>query len=236
MRTPVLLLLAGLSGLATARAQDLPAGPGAAATGRVCGQCHGLEVFSTSRKSGDEWDKTIGKMVEKGLQITDDDYQTVLDYLTKSLGIKVNVNKASAKELVAFGLTPKEAESIVAYRAARGNFKDVGEIEKVEGVDAKKIEAKKDSIEFRSGGAESETWRCIRVSIAGSDPTAIEAGFTFDWEFMQRTFSTCRVETFSTPVLREWRVPAECPRGEVRAATLPLRRLSVATHPAGLSR
>ena len=66
-------------------AQTLPEGPGNKATARVCGQCHGLEVFASVRKSPEEWDKTITQMTEKGLQITDEDYQTVLEYLSKYL-------------------------------------------------------------------------------------------------------------------------------------------------------
>jgi cytochrome c5 len=67
-------------------AQSLPEGPGNKATERVCGQCHGIEVFASARKSPDEWDKTINQMIQKGLQITDDDYSTVLEYLGKYLG------------------------------------------------------------------------------------------------------------------------------------------------------
>lgn len=69
-----------------AMAQSLPDGPGSKATERVCGQCHGIEVFASARKSSDEWDKIINQMVQKGLQITDDDYSTVLEYLGKYLG------------------------------------------------------------------------------------------------------------------------------------------------------
>jgi hypothetical protein len=67
-------------------AQALPEGPGSKATERVCGQCHGLETFASARKSSDDWDKTINQMVQKGLQISDDDYQTVLEYLGKYMG------------------------------------------------------------------------------------------------------------------------------------------------------
>lgn len=142
-------LLAALIPAGPARGQELPPGPGSAAAGRVCGQCHGLEVFSSSRKTADEWDKTINKMVEKGLNITDDDYQTVLDYLSRALGVKVNVNKAGAADMVAgLGISRMEADAMVAYRKAHGPFKGLSDLGKVEGVDSKKVEAKKDSIEF----------------------------------------------------------------------------------------
>jgi DNA uptake protein ComE-like DNA-binding protein len=42
--------------------------------------------------------------------------------------------------------TPPPA--IAEYRKANGNFKDIASLQKVPGVDAKKIEAKKDQIVF----------------------------------------------------------------------------------------
>ena len=47
------------------------------------------------------------------------------------------------------------------------------------------------------------------VSIAGFNPTAFEGPAGFAW----RTFSTCRVETFSTPAFTNGRASAECRRG-----------------------
>ena len=131
---------------------DMPDGPGKAVTVRICTGCHGAEMFSGSRKSSDDWDRTITTMTEKGLAISDADYATVLDYLSKSLGPmppKVNVNKATAAELEkALGITTKQAEAIVAYRAKNGDFKDLDSVKKVGGVDAAAIDARKDSIVF----------------------------------------------------------------------------------------
>lgn len=131
---------------------DLPDAPGKAQTARICTGCHGAEMFSGYHKSGDDWDRTITTMTEKGLSITDADYATVLDYLSKNLGPlppKVNVNKATAAELEkALGITTKQAEAIVAYRTKNGNFKDLDGVKKVDGVDAATLDAKKDSVTF----------------------------------------------------------------------------------------
>src|SRR3954468_22623647 len=81
---------------------DLPEAPGKAVTARICTGCHGAEMFSSSHKTADDWDRTITTMTEKGLSITDADYATVLDYLSKNLAPlppKVNVNKATASAL-----------------------------------------------------------------------------------------------------------------------------------------
>jgi competence protein ComEA len=131
---------------------DLPEGPGKATTVRICTSCHGAEMWSTSHMSADEWDRTITSMTEKGLTITDADYGTVLDYLSKHLGpapAKVNINKATTDQLQkALGVTAKQADAIIAYRTKNGDFKDLDGLKKVEGVDAAAIDAKKNTIAF----------------------------------------------------------------------------------------
>lgn len=130
---------------------DLPEGPGKPVTVRICTGCHGAEMFSSYHKSGDDWDRTITTMTEKGLAISDADYAAVLEYLSKSLGPlppKVNVNKASAADLAkVLGITAEQASAIVKYRETNGAFKDLDGVKKVDGVTAA-IDAKKDSIVF----------------------------------------------------------------------------------------
>jgi competence protein ComEA len=131
---------------------DMPEGPGKPATVRICTGCHGAEMFAGTHKSGDDWDRTITTMTEKGLAISDADYATVLDYLSKNLGPlppKINVNKGSAADLARIlGITAKQADAIVAYRTKNGDFKDLDSVKKVEGLDAAALDAKKDSIVF----------------------------------------------------------------------------------------
>ena len=131
---------------------DIPDAPGKPVTVRICTACHGAEMWAGSHKSGDDWDRTITTMTEKGLAISDADYATVLDYLSKNLGPlppRVNVNKATAPELEkGLGITTKQAEAIVAYRTKNGAFKDLDGLKKVDGVDAAAIDAKKDSVIF----------------------------------------------------------------------------------------
>jgi len=109
-------------------------------------------MWSTSHKSADDWDRTITSMTEKGLSISDADYGVVLDYLSKNLGTqpaKLNVNTATSDQLAkTLGIDPKEADAIVAYRTKNGNFKDLDGLKKVEGLDATKVDAKKDAIAF----------------------------------------------------------------------------------------
>ncbi|MES1258743.1 MAG: helix-hairpin-helix domain-containing protein [Acidobacteriota bacterium] len=131
----------------------LPEGAGKLTTVRVCTGCHGAEMFAGARKSQSEWDHTVASMTtEKGIEISDADYATVVRYLSTNLGpltSKININKATAAELEkALALTAKSAEAIVQYREKNGSYKDLDAVKKVEGVDGAALDPKKDRIEF----------------------------------------------------------------------------------------
>jgi len=101
-------------------------------------------------------------MVSRGAEGTDDEIQTVVEYLSKNFGLdspppaaekpatsSVHVNQASAAELAATLEIPSaQGEAIVAYREQNGKFKDWHDLAKVPGVDAGKIEANKDHLIF----------------------------------------------------------------------------------------
>ena len=152
MARSLALLLSIFAGTLCAQ-QSLPDGPGKATTVRVCTGCHGAEMFSAARRSKPEWDHTIASMTtEKGVEISDADYATILNYLSANLGpasTKININKATAAELErALEIPAAQAAAIVQYREKNGSFKDLGAVKKVPGVDAAAIDAKKDRIEF----------------------------------------------------------------------------------------
>lgn len=130
----------------------LPDAPGKQVVVQKCTQCHGPEMFALSRKTSDDWDQVITKMTSNGLVISDEEYDIIMDYLTKNLGPlppKINVNKAAAADLQkGLGVTDVEAQAIVKFRTDHGDFKDWHDVAKVDGVDPKKIEAKKDAIAF----------------------------------------------------------------------------------------
>jgi competence protein ComEA len=89
-------------------------------------------------------------MVARCADGTDDEIGQVINYLAANFSAKkVNVNKAAAAELVSgLGVTVSDAAAIVTYRTSKGKFKELQDLMKVPGVDAKKIAASKDSIEF----------------------------------------------------------------------------------------
>jgi competence protein ComEA len=59
------------------------------------------------------------------------------------------VNKASSGELaIALGIADEKAEAIVKHRDEKGEFKTIEDLQKVPGLDARVVEAKKNRLVF----------------------------------------------------------------------------------------
>jgi competence protein ComEA len=147
------LLGAALALLAGSARAQLPDGPGKEETQRVCKPCHGLERSVSVRQDEAAWQRTMDKMVALGAKVTDQEYSAVLEYLIKNFPAeelpKLNVNKATAIEFESrLTLTRSQAAAIIQYRAKQGPFKSIQDLKKVPGVDAAKIEAKKDRLAY----------------------------------------------------------------------------------------
>jgi competence protein ComEA len=127
-------------------AQDLPDGPGKAEVLKLCRDCHDLDTVTMENRTKDGWKKTVAKMGERGAEGTDEQFEAVIQYLTKNFG-RINVNTATAEEIVAgIGFSAKEADAIVGYRDKNGVYKDWTDLKKVDGLDAAKVDAKKNHI------------------------------------------------------------------------------------------
>ena len=133
-----------------AQAQDLPEAKGKDVTNKVCGSCHEAGVVSKYRNSPDDWVSIVQDMKGRGADGTDEDFKTIVAYLTHFFGPEVNVNKADTKELqTLLEITSKEADAIVKYRQDQGDFKSFDGLKKVPGLDASKIEPLRQRIVFR---------------------------------------------------------------------------------------
>ena len=147
----MLCFLPLVAGLPAFSQDKLPEGPGKAALRRVCKGCHPPETVAAKRHTREEWEEVVVQMLNAGATGSDDDLNLVVDYLTENFNKagKVNVNKATVSEFVeALGLTSKDANAIVSWREKNGAFKTADEVKKVPGVDAAKIEAKKEQLVF----------------------------------------------------------------------------------------
>lgn len=131
-----------------ALAADLPDGPGKDAALKVCTKCHGLEPVVGLRRTRAVWDATVDDMATRGATATDAEFDAVVNYLVRFFG-KANINTATAKEIEeAIGFSAEQADAIVRYRSANGEFKDFSDLRKVPGLDPNIIDERKDRIDF----------------------------------------------------------------------------------------
>lgn len=122
--------------------------PGAEILVRICNQCHDSARIVEKRRTRDDWQNVLFKMIEQGAVGEDSEFETLFAYLCLNHG-QVYINNAQAPEIVmVLGLSSKDAEAIVAFREKSGPFADLAALEKVPGVDVKAIEAKKVAILF----------------------------------------------------------------------------------------
>lgn len=131
-------------------AQTLPDGPGRETFVMVCSMCHSPTAVIGKQGTKQWWQSKVTEMLQEVTDVPDSDVNAIVNYLAKNFPIvKTNVNKATAKEIeTGLDLTPAEAEAIVRHRDAHGNFKSLDDLKKVTGLDAVKIESKKDRLEY----------------------------------------------------------------------------------------
>jgi competence ComEA-like helix-hairpin-helix protein len=139
--TSIAMLLAA-AGYAFADDVVLPDGKGRDQVENACTVCHTADRITRQSMTLDQWRSELRTMVENGAALNPDEWEPVVAYLVKNFGPKVNVNTSSAQQISAgLQLTAAEAGAIVAYRLANGPFKEIKDLAKVPGVDAKKISA-----------------------------------------------------------------------------------------------
>jgi competence protein ComEA len=134
-------------------AQQMPDGPGREPAQRVCSTCHDLARSVSLRQDRDGWKAEINKMIVMGANGSEQDFALILDYLAANYPADalppLNANKASAIEFESrLSLKRSQAAAVIEYRGKHGRFKSIDELKKVPGIDAAKIEAKKDEIIF----------------------------------------------------------------------------------------
>jgi competence ComEA-like helix-hairpin-helix protein len=141
----------GWSATPLAAQNVLPDAPGRDVTVKVCANCHAAETVASVRHTPDGWREVIGRMVAAGATGTDQEIETVFQYVSSQFPVAtqraLNVNAARAVELESVaGLLRKEAAALIAHREKHGPCKKLDDLKKVEGLDYKKIEARKDRL------------------------------------------------------------------------------------------
>jgi competence protein ComEA len=99
----------------------------------------------------EQWELKVTEMLQEEPDVTRAERAAIVEYLAANFkpGGKIYINKAEAKDLeAALEISASNAEAIVRYRRAQGEFKSFDDVKKVPGLDSAKIEAKKDRLVF----------------------------------------------------------------------------------------
>jgi len=71
---------------ASVQAQDLPDGVGKNLVMTACTQCHELTRITSKKRTKEEWNDTVDKMATRGARASDEEFETIVTYLTKYFG------------------------------------------------------------------------------------------------------------------------------------------------------
>ena len=150
---PALFLFAGAA-IALGQSEKAPAlpdGPGKDTFVSVCSLCHSPAAPLGKQWTRAEWELKVTEMLQEEPDVTREERAAIVEYLAANFrpGGKIYINKAAAKDLEsALEISSTEAEAIVRYRKAQGDFKNVDDVKKVSPLDMAKVEAKKDRLVF----------------------------------------------------------------------------------------
>jgi DNA uptake protein ComE-like DNA-binding protein len=133
-----------------ASAQQLPDGPGKAEVTKLCGTCHPPERGASVRLTREGWQDVMTRMVGLGLKASDDDLNTVLEYMATHFkgeaAAPLNVNRATPVQLQSIaGLLRSESAALIAHRN-KTPCKTLDDLKGVQGVDFAKIEKRRDRL------------------------------------------------------------------------------------------
>jgi competence protein ComEA len=113
--------------------------------------CHTATAPMGKQLTRSEWESKVIEMLQEEPDVTAKERAIIVEYLSANFrrGGKIYINLAAAKDLeTALDVSKKEAEAIVQYRKDKGSFRIFDDLKKVPGLDAAKIESRKDRLEF----------------------------------------------------------------------------------------
>jgi competence protein ComEA len=121
---------------------------GRALLDKLCSGCHASNLVASRLRTPAEWDDTIALMQSYGSEGTAEQLALLRAYLLRNHG-RANVNTAPAGDLApVLDVAVDVAAAVVKYRSDNGGFKTVEELQRVPGLDAARLEARKDRLIF----------------------------------------------------------------------------------------
>src|SRR5215471_102308 len=87
---------------------------GKALVERTCTKCHELTTTLLLHNSRERWSSIVDDIVSRGAEATDTEIEKIIEYLAKTQGLKINVNKADTNELAsALDVSTREAAAVI---------------------------------------------------------------------------------------------------------------------------
>jgi hypothetical protein len=93
-------LLACSTAFAAPKALQLPDGPGKTTMQRICSGCHAPEIVIGRHETKEAWEQIVSSMVDKGANGTDDEFNTIIDYLAVNFSKKTDSKPPSSDPAV----------------------------------------------------------------------------------------------------------------------------------------
>ncbi len=116
---------------------------------KMCSNCHAIERVVKVRFSKKFWASTVDDMVSRGAEGTEEEVESVINYLTRYFGKPVNINTATAKQIEAgLSFKPAEVEALIKHRTDNGPIKTFEDLTKIAGLNAKLLDEQKNNIQF----------------------------------------------------------------------------------------
>ena len=147
----VMALVCGTVAVVATEQDRLPEGEGKTQVETSCAtRCHPAAIVMRAKRTPTGWETVIDLMIERGAEVTDSEYDAILEYLSQHLLATVNVNtEATGRIAEILEISNKEAAAIVSLRTTEGPFKTWEDVAKVPGVDGKIIEERKARLVFK---------------------------------------------------------------------------------------
>jgi mono/diheme cytochrome c family protein len=73
----------------------LPPGKGKAIVQRSCKGCHALKVVTRKRATKEQWKVLVDQMITRGAEVEDEEFDTLLAYLSRNFGPMKNPSGAT---------------------------------------------------------------------------------------------------------------------------------------------